>query len=340
MFHIRVGCESLVYTGACACACVRVRGCGCVGARWWVCKACVRALATRLPPAHCLVAADCPNKPTRCHHHHYRRRRHRHHRHHAGDFNTVPERHLAGASIPRLRPGLLICEATYPNRIQGDRRPRERYILDLVCACARAVCVCGWCGHVCVRARARADVAVMQCEAAATACHCLPLPATACHCLPLPATACRPLPLSVSRACVQVHACVTSGGKVLVPVSAVGRAQELLMLMHEHWQRTQLDVSRGPGTRGAVRLLAAPCVPACVLSARRARRRATHPATATRQCPHARHCVRAHMRARAHTHTHIHTHHTTCRCPSTSAASWLRAPTPTSGCCRTGPVSA
>lgn len=41
----------------------------------------------------------------------------------------------------------------------------------------------------------------------------------------------------------QVHDTVTSGGKVLVPVFAVGRAQELLMLLDEHWQRTQLEVS-------------------------------------------------------------------------------------------------
>jgi len=46
---------------------------------------------------------------------------------------------------------------------------------------------------------------------------------------------CRPLPL-------QIHQTVTSGGKVLVPVFAVGRAQELLMLLDEHWQRTQLEV--------------------------------------------------------------------------------------------------
>jgi Cft2 family RNA processing exonuclease len=40
----------------------------------------------------------------------------------------------------------------------------------------------------------------------------------------------------------QIHQTVTSGGKVLVPVFAVGRAQELLMLLDEHWQRTELQV--------------------------------------------------------------------------------------------------
>jgi Cft2 family RNA processing exonuclease len=44
---------------------------------------------------------------------------------------------------------------------------------------------------------------------------------------------------------LQIHQTVTSGGKVLVPVFAVGRAQELLMLLDEHWQRTQLEVGRG-----------------------------------------------------------------------------------------------
>jgi Cft2 family RNA processing exonuclease len=41
---------------------------------------------------------------------------------------------------------------------------------------------------------------------------------------------------------MQIHHTVTSGGKVLVPVFAVGRAQELLILLDEHWQRTQLEV--------------------------------------------------------------------------------------------------
>lgn len=53
------------------------------------------------------------------------------------------------------------------------------------------------------------------------------------HCLGV--LLCRHLPL-------QIHQTVTSGGKVLVPVFAVGRAQELLMLLDEHWQRTQLQV--------------------------------------------------------------------------------------------------
>lgn len=41
---------------------------------------------------------------------------------------------------------------------------------------------------------------------------------------------------------LQIHQTVTAGGKVLVPVFAVGRAQELLMLLDEHWQRTELEV--------------------------------------------------------------------------------------------------
>lgn len=49
-----------------------------------------------------------------------------------GDFNTVPERHLAGASIPRLRPDLLITESTYATSIRQDRRSRETYLLNLV----------------------------------------------------------------------------------------------------------------------------------------------------------------------------------------------------------------
>ncbi len=50
----------------------------------------------------------------------------------AGDFNTVPERHLSGASIPRLCPDLLITESTYATSIREDRRSRERQLLNMV----------------------------------------------------------------------------------------------------------------------------------------------------------------------------------------------------------------
>lgn len=50
----------------------------------------------------------------------------------AGDFNTVPERHLSGASIPRLNPDLLITESTYATSIREDRRSRERQLLNMV----------------------------------------------------------------------------------------------------------------------------------------------------------------------------------------------------------------
>jgi len=44
----------------------------------------------------------------------------------------VPERHLAGASIPRLCPDLLITESTYATSIREDRRSRERQLLNMV----------------------------------------------------------------------------------------------------------------------------------------------------------------------------------------------------------------
>lgn len=43
---------------------------------------------------------------------------------------------------------------------------------------------------------------------------------------------------------LQIHEAVLAGGKVLIPVFAVGRAQELLLLLDEFWERTQLTVSR------------------------------------------------------------------------------------------------
>jgi Cft2 family RNA processing exonuclease len=42
----------------------------------------------------------------------------------------------------------------------------------------------------------------------------------------------------------QVHQTVSCGGKVLIPVFAVGRAQELLLLLDEFWERTQLHVRK------------------------------------------------------------------------------------------------
>jgi hypothetical protein len=41
-------------------------------------------------------------------------------------------------------------------------------------------------------------------------------------------------------AALQVHRCVAGGGKVLIPVGAAGRAQELVLLVQEAWQRLGL----------------------------------------------------------------------------------------------------
>ncbi|CAI5463924.1 unnamed protein product [Closterium sp. Yama58-4] len=40
----------------------------------------------------------------------------------------------------------------------------------------------------------------------------------------------------------RVHACMAAGGKVLIPVFAMGRAQELCVLLDEYWHRMGLDV--------------------------------------------------------------------------------------------------
>eukprot|EP00667_Euglena_gracilis_P003864 EG_transcript_3879 len=40
----------------------------------------------------------------------------------------------------------------------------------------------------------------------------------------------------------QVHACVERGGKVLIPVFALGRAQELCILLETYWERMRLEV--------------------------------------------------------------------------------------------------
>jgi hypothetical protein len=50
---------------------------------------------------------------------------------------------------------------------------------------------------------------------------------------------------AVAVTAAQVHQAVCLGGKVLIPVFAVGRAQELLLLLDEFWERTGLQVRHG-----------------------------------------------------------------------------------------------
>ncbi|KAK2445995.1 cleavage and polyadenylation specificity factor 73-I [Trifolium repens] len=41
---------------------------------------------------------------------------------------------------------------------------------------------------------------------------------------------------------LQVHKCVSGGGKVLIPTFALGRAQELCLLLDDYWERMNLKV--------------------------------------------------------------------------------------------------
>ena len=40
----------------------------------------------------------------------------------------------------------------------------------------------------------------------------------------------------------KIHSTVANGGKVLIPVFALGRAQELCILLESYWERMKLDV--------------------------------------------------------------------------------------------------
>lgn len=88
----------------------------------------------------------------------------------SGDYNTVADRHLGAAYIPRLRPDLFITETTYSTSTRGQRRNKEREFL------------------------------------------------------------------------LKVHECVKRGGKVLIPVFALGRAQEVMLLIDSYWERMDLTV--------------------------------------------------------------------------------------------------
>jgi integrator complex subunit 11 len=46
-----------------------------------------------------------------------------------GDFNSVSDRHLGPAVVPRLRPSLLISECTYGNKVRAGRWVKERALL-------------------------------------------------------------------------------------------------------------------------------------------------------------------------------------------------------------------
>ena len=46
------------------------------------------------------------------------------------------------------------------------------------------------------------------------------------------------------RIVFQIHDCVDRGGKVLIPVFALGRAQELCILLETYWERMNLKVRR------------------------------------------------------------------------------------------------
>lgn len=87
-----------------------------------------------------------------------------------GDYNMTPDRHLGAASIPCLKPDLLITESTYGSITRDCRKTKEREFFKAVLDC------------------------------------------------------------------------VTSGGKVLIPIFALGRAQELCLLLDSHWERMKINV--------------------------------------------------------------------------------------------------
>lgn len=49
-----------------------------------------------------------------------------------GDFNTVPDRHLAGASLGRLCPDLFISESTYAASVREGKAARESSLIAQV----------------------------------------------------------------------------------------------------------------------------------------------------------------------------------------------------------------
>jgi len=83
-----------------------------------------------------------------------------------GDYNTLTDRHLSGAYIPKIFPDVFITETTYGDTVRDTKRVREREFLK------------------------------------------------------------------------KIQTVIERGGKVLIPIFALGRAQELCILLDTHWRRT------------------------------------------------------------------------------------------------------
>lgn len=87
-----------------------------------------------------------------------------------GDYNTISDRHLAGAYMPKLYPNVLITETTYGDKVRDTKRVRERNFLT------------------------------------------------------------------------KIQEIIDKGGKVLIPIFALGRAQELCIVLDTYWKRTRCEV--------------------------------------------------------------------------------------------------
>lgn len=87
-----------------------------------------------------------------------------------GDYNTLTDRHLSGAYIPKLFPDIFITETTYGDTVRDTKRVREREFLK------------------------------------------------------------------------KIQSVIERNGKVLIPIFALGRAQELCILLDTHWRRTNCNV--------------------------------------------------------------------------------------------------
>jgi len=83
-----------------------------------------------------------------------------------GDCNTIIDRHLSGAYMPKIYPDILMTETTYGDKIRETKRIREREFLK------------------------------------------------------------------------KIEETLSRGGKVLIPIFALGRAQELCILIDNYWKRT------------------------------------------------------------------------------------------------------
>ncbi|KVH96201.1 Beta-Casp domain-containing protein [Cynara cardunculus var. scolymus] len=137
-----------------------------------------------------------------------------------GDYNMTPDRHLGAAQIDRMQLDVLITESTYATTIRDSKYAREREFLKAVSGSLEFVLFQEF-----VKSRSQ-EMNRHRLQ----------------HTILPPYQREWMIGMKDLFNFFQVHKCVANGGKVLIPTFALGRAQELCILLDDYWERMNLKV--------------------------------------------------------------------------------------------------